>query len=210
MAETKCPKCGAPLESEEELCDVCDAGPDSVKSPSKMAPPPPAKTPSVPPTAEESAAATGEAPPPPVDAPAPTLVGDIMTRKLATLFEGESLFEAAKGLRHVKFRHVPVIGPEGFLIGLVSLRDVIRAMPSSLEPNSDTKAAELLQRHRVGDVMERNVKTVAVDTPLEEAGQLMVDQRRDCLPVVDESGNLIGLVTATDYIRLAVSFLKKA
>ena len=193
MAEFKCPNCGGPLESEDELCTVCDASPASAKSPSKMAPPPPAKTPA----------------PAPAEHTVPKVVGDIMTRKLATLFEGEALDEAAKGLRKVKFRHVPVVGPEGFFIGLVSQRDILRALPSALESDANTKALELLKKHRVGDIMARNVKTVSVDTTLADAGRIMIDEKRDCLPVTDDKGNLIGLVTATDYIRLAVTFLEK-
>jgi len=144
-----------------------------------------------------------------VHEPSPRLVGDIMTRKLATLFEGEPLEEAAKGLHKVKFRHVPVVGSDGYLIGLVSQRDLLRALPSSLEADANDRLRELLKRHRVGDIMARNVKTVAADTPLQEAGQIMVDGKRDCLPVVDDKGFLIGLVTATDYIQLAIGFLEK-
>lgn len=192
MAETKCLKCGAPLESADELCMNCDMGPESGKSPSQMAPPPPH-------------AAGGSKP----EEPTPRVVGDIMTRKVATLFEGEQLYEAAKGLRKVKFRHVPVVGSDGYLIGLVSQRDLLSALPSSLESDANEKAKALLERHRVGDIMARDVKTVSASTPLAEAGQQMIDEKRDCLPVVDEKNILIGLVTATDYIRLAVTFLKK-
>jgi len=131
-----------------------------------------------------------------------------MTRKVATLFEGESLEQAVEGLRMVRFRHVPVVGPEGYLIGIVSQRDLLRALPSPLDATSDAKKEELLRKHRVGDIMTRDVKTVSPDTLLEDAGEIMIDQKRDCLPVVDGEGNLIGLVTATDYVRLAVSFLR--
>jgi CBS-domain-containing membrane protein len=133
-----------------------------------------------------------------------------MTRKVATLFEGETLEQAIEGLRMVRFRHVPVVGPDGYLIGLVSQRDLLRALPRPLDACSDAKKDELLKKHRVGDIMTREVQTVSADTPLDEAGQIMIDEKRDCLPVKDEQGNLIGLVTATDYVRLAVSFLRDA
>lgn len=195
MAETQCPNCGATLESDEEICSACEATVDSVKSPSRMAPPPP-------PVASGVTIPTSE--------PIPKVVSDLMVRKLATLFEGESLEEAEKGFRSVRFRHVPVVGPNGFLIGLLSQRDLLRVLPSPLEADSDARKAVLLGKYRVGDIMARNVTTVSADTPLQEAGSLMVDQKRDCLPVTDENGNLIGLITATDFIRLAMTFLKNA
>jgi CBS domain-containing protein len=193
--ETQCPNCGATLESDEEICSACEATVESVKSPSRMAPPPP-------PVATGVTIPTSE--------PIPKVVGDIMTRKLATLFEGESLEEAEKGFRKVRFRHVPVISPNGFLIGLLSLRDLLRVLPSPLEPDSEDRKAVLLAKYRVGDILARNVTSVSADTTLEEAGTLMIDQKRDCLPVTDDSGNLVGLVTATDFIRLALTFLKNA
>lgn len=188
MPEIKCIKCGAVLESEDEICSSCDDAVESVKTPSQLAPPPP---PVIKPKK-----------------PVPQFVGDIMTRKVATLFEGESLAEAEAGLRKVRFRHVPVIGADGFLIGLVSQRELLRALPSPLEADSSSKTQQLLSTHRVGDIMARDVKTVSSSTPLVEAGQIMIDEKRDCLPVVDATGKLIGLVTATDYIRLAVEFLE--
>ncbi len=187
MAEMKCSKCGAILESEDEICGVCDDVLQSVKTPSEMAPPPPSS----------------------LAAPRAKLVGDIMTRKIATLFEGESLADVEAGLRRVRFRHFPVVGPEGYLIGLVSQRDLLHAFPSPLDANSLERKDDLLSRNRVGDIMARDVKTVSSDTPLEKAGQIMIDEKRDCLLVVNDSGDLIGLVTATDYIRLAITCLQR-
>jgi CBS domain-containing membrane protein len=204
MTETSCPKCGAPLESDEEICGTCEATVDSEKSPSKIAPPPPPMSSVTPPDVTPAPERTAEPEPEGV----PRLVGDIMTRKVATLFEGESLEEAEKGFRKVRFRHVPVVGSDGYLIGLLSLRHVLRALPSPFEPDADARKGAILSKYRVGDIMARGVKTVSASTPLAEAGQLMLEEKRDCLPVVDEDGRLIGLVTVSDYLRLAVRFLK--
>ncbi len=201
MTETSCPKCGAPLESDEEICGNCEATVDSVKSPSKIAPPPP-------PMSVASATPPDVTPAPePEPEGVPRLVGDIMTRKVATLFEGESLEEAEKGFRKVRFRHVPVVGSDGYLIGLLSLRHVLRALPSPFDPDAEARKTAILAKYRVGDIMARGVKTVSASTPLAEAGQIMLDEKRDCLPVVDDGGKLIGLVTVSDYLRLAVRLL---
>jgi len=208
MTETSCPKCGAPLESDEEICGTCEATVDSEKSPSKIAPPPPPMSSATPPDVTPAPEPTPEPTAEPEPEGVPRLVGDIMTRKVATLFEGESLEEAEKGFRKVRFRHVPVVGSDGYLIGLLSLRHVLRALPSPFEPDADTRKSAILSKYRVGDIMARGVKTVSASTSLADAGQLMLDDKRDCLPVVDESGKLIGLVTVSDYLRLAVRLLK--
>jgi CBS domain-containing protein len=57
---------------------------------------------------------------------------------------------------------------------------------------SDMKAA---------DIMTRNVITVAPDTSVFQAAQLMLEKRISGLPVVDKNGHLVGMVTEGDFLR---------
>jgi len=55
--------------------------------------------------------------------------------------------------------------------------------------------------------MARNVKTVQASTPLETAARLMLDEKQDCLPVIDDENKLIGVVTLSDFVQLALHLL---
>ena len=50
----------------------------------------------------------------------------------------------------------------------------------------------------VKDIMTRNVITVSPDTPLKEVGRILKEKRISGIPVVDGSGNIVGIVTVTD------------
>jgi CBS domain-containing protein len=53
----------------------------------------------------------------------------------------------------------------------------------------------------VGDVMTTGAATVWPDAPLAEAARIMVEHRISGLPVVDASGQLVGVITEGDFLR---------
>ncbi len=61
-----------------------------------------------------------------------------------------------------------------------------------------SKGAAML---KAKDIMTRNVITVGTSTTVEELARLLVERKISGAPVVDESGNLIGIVTENDLVR---------
>ena len=136
----------------------------------------------------------------------PNLVRDIMTQKVVTLFEEDNLTGVEEGMTHFKFRHLPVVDGKR-LVGLVTHRDLLRIAASALEPGSVAKTQSMNQRVFVRDVMQRDVVTVREDTPILDAGRIMWTNKMSCLPVVSESGELQGIVTEGDFLKLALLLL---
>lgn len=54
---------------------------------------------------------------------------------------------------------------------------------------------------KAGDVMTTGAATVSPDTPLADAGRIMLEHRISGLPVTDEKGTLIGILTERDFLR---------
>ncbi|MDT7922085.1 MAG: CBS domain-containing protein, partial [Thermus sp.] len=77
-----------------------------------------------------------------------------------------------------------VVDEEGRLIGVLSLRDLIVADP----------------RTKVAEIMNPKVVYVRTDTDQEEVARLMADYDFTVLPVVDEEGRLMGIVTVDDVL----------
>ena len=136
----------------------------------------------------------------------PSLVSEIMTHKVVTLFEEDNLTGVEEGMAHFKFRHLPVVDGKK-LVGLVTHRDLLRVAASSFEFNAQNKTAKMNERTFVRDVMQRDVVTAFPDTPILDAGRLMWSTKMSCLPVVSKEGELVGLVTEGDFLKLALVLL---
>jgi CBS domain-containing protein len=63
---------------------------------------------------------------------------------------------------------------------------------------------------RAHQIMTRKVTTVKADTPILEAANLMLQQHVSGLPVIDETGKLIGIISEGDFIRRSEIGTQKA
>jgi acetoin utilization protein AcuB len=112
----------------------------------------------------------------------------------------EASFYEARNLIHEKgVRHLPVVDKNNILIGIVTDRDIREAAPSDATLLSVQELNYLLGKLKVSSFMTPKDKLVTItpDTLIEEAVQLLHDNKIGCLPVV-EQGKLYGIFTETD------------
>lgn len=120
-------------------------------------------------------------------------VEELMTKDPEVLRPGDALEFAAREMDLAMFRHLPVVDRNGRLIGLVSKRDI-------------TSAGDLSGRC-AEDVMIEDVKTVGPQTAAHEAALVLLQHKVGCVPVVDVAGKLVGIVTESDFVRVAYTLL---
>ena len=130
-------------------------------------------------------------------------VGEQMSSPPIVVSPTTPVAEAMKLIRERHIRRLPVLDG-GRLVGIVSERDLLRALPSPATVLSAWEVPALLDRIRVRDVMTHNAIVVHVNTPIQQAAQLMVDHKIGGLPVVDD-GEVLGVITETDIFRVFVS-----
>jgi CBS domain-containing membrane protein len=128
-------------------------------------------------------------------------VGELMTREVVTLEADDALIQVDDLLKRHHIRHVPVVHGRK-LVGMVSHRDLIRALARQA---SGTGAHPISIR----EVMTRDVETVEPHASAREAIEKLLDRRFGCLPVVDAQGDLVGIVTESDFMRLALRLLEE-
>jgi CBS domain-containing membrane protein len=133
-------------------------------------------------------------------------VADAMTRKIVTVTEKDALEKLEEGMERLRFRHLPVVDANGKLVGLLTHSD-IRHASSSFLSERETDRNAIINQVPVGRVMQHEVVTVHPDDLLVEAGKIMWESKIGCLPVVDSEGSLVGIITAADFIRVALHFL---
>jgi len=114
--------------------------------------------------------------------------------------------EAQALMREKSFRHLPIIDDEGKLVGLVTQRSLLQALPSDVSNFSRFEINYVLAKIKVSHVMVKEVLTTKEDTAVEEAARIMADQRVGCLPVMRE-GQLVGIITDNDLFTIMVDLL---
>ena len=124
-------------------------------------------------------------------------VGQIMTTDLFTVHPEDLIDLAASVMDWEHLRHVPVEDHDGQLVGLVTYRTLLRMV---------SKGPDARQTVSVRDVMRARPVTVESTTSTLDAIELMRKDRLGCLPVV-EDGRLVGIVTESDFIDVSAKLL---
>jgi acetoin utilization protein AcuB len=134
------------------------------------------------------------------------LVKDRMTLNPITITLDTSFPEAFRILREEGFRHLPVTDKMGKLVGIVAQTDLLHGSPSPATTLSVFEMNYLLANLHVSEVMSSPPITVSDDIPLEEAARILVEKKIGCLPVTRD-GNLVGMITETDFFESFVEIL---
>jgi acetoin utilization protein AcuB len=131
-----------------------------------------------------------------------------MTRKVITVEPDDGIFKAQELMAANKIRHLPVIEPDGRLIGIVTDRDIRSALPYKFfreSPSEEEKKnfAEL----KIKNIMSKNPMTISPTYTLQDALLMIQDARVGALPVVDENGILSGIISVRDLLRAFINVL---
>lgn len=129
-------------------------------------------------------------------------IEDIMTSRLHTLKASHTIQDANDLMKAQQVRHVPIVNDLGRLIGLVSQRDILASTsPSSLRQPEEMSAS-------LTYIMTRNIHTINRSTSLVNAASQLKKHRLGCLPVVEDE-LLVGIVTDTDFVTIAMHLLEQ-
>ena len=123
-----------------------------------------------------------------------------MTINPVTTSPEMGVFEAFELMKIEGVQRLPVLDSEGNLVGIISEKNITSAAAD--REVSIVEFALLLSKIKVGDVMTKEVITVSVDDPVEMAARKMSDNDISILPVVDNNGKLVGVVSRSDLFRL--------
>ena len=119
----------------------------------------------------------------------PDTAGGIMTTEVTSLFEYLNVNDAIETLRRLseeleQMFYVYVVDSRGHLVGVLSMRDLILAKPDRV----------------LKDIMIEGVRAVAADMDQEAVAGLFRRHGYLAMPVVDDRGRLIGLITVDDIV----------
>src|SRR4030095_4475717 len=127
-------------------------------------------------------------------------VAQLMTTDLFTVHPDDLVDLAASVMNWRHIRHVPVEDDKGVLVGLISHRDLLRLLAQG-------GLGRKGQAVTVQEIMKRDVVTVEPETSTLEALKIMRRHRVGCLPVIEE-GQLVGILTAYDFLALSAHIIE--
>ncbi|MEJ8566033.1 CBS domain-containing protein [Elongatibacter sediminis] len=131
-------------------------------------------------------------------------LNSIMTTDLVTAQPDATLAEARTLMQEHRIRHLPIVDGDGDFIGLLTQTDVLAATDSFLRSEEQRLHASDI---RVEDVMITRIVTVGPGAGLRKAALFLEEHKVGCLPVV-EDGRLLGIVTDTDFVGVAINLLE--
>ncbi len=134
------------------------------------------------------------------------LVQNWMTRDLVSVEADTPFLEARLILRDKNIRHLPVV-ERGKLVGVVTDRDLKEAAPSGATTLDVYELNYLLLKMKIRELIKKEPITIKPTNSVEKAALLMHDHKIGCLPVVDDAGTLVGMITETDLLGVMVEIL---
>jgi acetoin utilization protein AcuB len=133
-------------------------------------------------------------------------VQNIMTQKIVTVELDDTLATVREIFEKLKFHHLLVVESEK-LIGVVSDRDLLKALSPNIGTMSETFNDIATLNKRVHQIMSRKPMTLRPEAPIGDAVRLFNTNRVSCIPVVDKEFRPVGIVSWRDILK---ALLKKS
>lgn len=144
------------------------------------------------------------------------LARDVMVKKVITINKNASVAELSELLIKNKISGVPVVDDSGKLVGIATEGDLIvrdadlhfpryfKLLDSIIYLESLNKFKRNLRKYlgtKVEDVMTSKVKIVKEDTPVNIVANIMIRNNVNRVPVLDNDGNMVGIITRVDIVK---------
>lgn len=124
----------------------------------------------------------------------------LMSRPVVTVELDDDLQEVKRLFESSGFHHLVVVEKKR-LVGVVSDRDLLRAISPYLGTAAESARDLATLNKRVHQIMTRKVHTVAVSATIHDVVEKLMAHRISCVPVVDDNHRPVGILTWRDILR---------
>ncbi len=127
-------------------------------------------------------------------------VAEIMTTEVITASMDDTIGGIRKIFELNHCHHIPIL-EDNRLVGIISDRDVLLGLSPDVDsPRADNRALNTLKK-KAHQIMTRRVITISPDHTVEEAAAILLIKKFNCLPVVEDSNAVVGILTKTDILE---------
>lgn len=127
-------------------------------------------------------------------------IESIMTTKVVSV----GLDDTLRAIRDIfatnSFHHL-LVTEEGALMGIISDRDVLRAVSPFADTSAEMARDTATLQKRAHQIMTRRPITITKEETVNDAIKRILEKKISCLPVVTSTGHIDGIVTWRDLLR---------
>ncbi len=129
------------------------------------------------------------------------LIQEWMSSNVIVATEDTSMLKISRLMKDHNIRRVPIV-EENKIVGIISDRDIKDASPSKASTLDVHELYYLLSEIKAKVIMTINPVCVNQNDTIEQVALIMADKRYTGLPVVDDDGNLVGIITEHDIFKI--------
>ena len=134
-------------------------------------------------------------------------ITNVMTKKVVTLNDKDTLEKAEFLFKKNNIRHIPVV-KDNKIVGMLSYNDLLRISFADAYNTLETEADTLVYNmFTIKQVMTKNLVHVNSKATIKEVAEIFYQKEFHALPVVD-NGTLVGIITTTDLMKYLIDNLE--
>ena len=138
-------------------------------------------------------------------------VADVMTAPVLTLSPDVTLQDAHNITREKGIRHLPIVDPDtNQLVAIVTQKTLIAKVLGLLATYGGKALAEHEANTSIMEVALTEFDTVRDTDDVASVAAFFLKNKHGCLPVANEEQQIIGILTSSDFVKLAVELLRGA
>jgi acetoin utilization protein AcuB len=131
------------------------------------------------------------------------LARDIMAFPVVTLPITASLSQAWEVVHAKRFRHIPVLGADDSVVGILSDRDLLRGTMEAVRSERTPSTPQV--QIPIRTLVSHPVLVGTPDAELRAIARVLLEERIGALPIVSDTGGLVGMITRSDILRVLVA-----
>ncbi|MEK9712541.1 MAG: CBS domain-containing protein [Thalassolituus sp.] len=135
-------------------------------------------------------------------------IDKMMTTKVVSVHMDDAISVVKEIFDNTKFHHLLVI-EDGKLMGIISDRDLLKALSPNIGTAAETTRDTATLNKRVHQIMTRKPVTLPLDADVYTAVEVFNRERVSCVPVLDTSGKVAGILSWRDMFKALEERRKK-
>ena len=129
-------------------------------------------------------------------------IATIMTKRIVTIDMDDTIFEVKSIFENLNIHHIMVVSDDHALKGIISDRDLLRAISPTLDTLNETDKDRAVLNIKAHQIMSRNLITLKATNKVIDAIHIFNTHTISCIPIINDNGQPVGIVSWRDLLAI--------